>query len=154
MPVTKAQVLVPGLIVQDADPAADAETLKRLAVWLLRYAPVVAPDPPAGLIIDSTGADHLHGGETVMLDGLIGRLAMSGITARGAIADTWGAAHALARFSAQTTVIAQEGHGQSILERLPLEALRIAAPTIAALRTLGFRTVGDLLAQPLSLIHI
>ena len=89
MPVTKAQVLVPGLIVQDADPAADAEALERLAVWLLRYAPIVAPDPHDGLIIDSTGADHLHGGETVMLDGLIGRLAMSGISARGAIADTW-----------------------------------------------------------------
>ncbi|MBL7599235.1 DNA polymerase Y family protein, partial [Escherichia coli] len=55
MPVTKAQVLVPGLIVQDADPAADAEALERLAVWLLRYAPIVAPDPPDGLIIDSTG---------------------------------------------------------------------------------------------------
>ncbi|KAB2704073.1 MULTISPECIES: Y-family DNA polymerase [Pseudomonadota] len=148
MPVTKAQVLVPGLIVQDADPAADAEALERLAVWLLRYAPIVAPDPHDGLIIDSTGADHLHGGETVMLDGLIGRLAMSGISARGAIADTWGAAHALARFSALPTVIAPEGHGPSVLERLPLEALRIPAPTVAALRTLGFRTVGDLLAQP------
>ncbi len=148
MPVTKAQVLVPGLIVQDADPAADAEALERLAVWLLRYAPIVAPDPPDGLIIDSTGADHLHGGETVMLDGLIGRLAMSGIFARGAIADTWGAAHALARFSAQPVVIAPEGHGPSVLERLPLEALRIPASTVAALRTLGFRTVGDLLAQP------
>jgi protein ImuB len=34
------------------------------------------------------------------------------------------------------------------VERLPLEALRIPAPTVAALRTLGFRTVGDLLAQP------
>lgn len=148
MPVTKAQVLVPGLLVQDADPPADAEALERLAVWLLRYAPIVAPDPPDGLIIDSTGADHLHGGETVMLDGLIGRLAMSGIAARGAIADTWGAAHALARFSAQPAAIAPEGHGPSVLERLPLEALRIPVPTIAALRTLGFRTVGDLLAQP------
>ena len=112
----QAQVLVPGLLVQDADPAADAGALERLAVWLLRYAPIVAPDPPDGLIIDSTGADHLHGGETVMLDGLLGRLAMSGITARGAIADTWGAAHALARFSAQPAVIAHEGHGTAILE--------------------------------------
>ena len=87
MPVTKAQVLVPDLIVQDAEPAADVEALDRLATWVLRYAPVVAPDPPDGIIIDSTGADHLHGGEAVMLEGLIGRLAMSGIAARGAIAD-------------------------------------------------------------------
>jgi protein ImuB len=33
MAATKAQVLVPGLLVQDADPAADAEALDRLAFW-------------------------------------------------------------------------------------------------------------------------
>ena len=31
MPATKAQALVPGLVIQDADPAADAEALDRLA---------------------------------------------------------------------------------------------------------------------------
>ena len=64
MPAAKAQVLVPGLVVRDADPAADAEALERLALWVLqRYAPIVAADPPDGIVIDSTGADHLHGGE-------------------------------------------------------------------------------------------
>lgn len=148
MPVTKAQVLVPDLIVQDAEPTADVEALDRLATWLLRYAPVVAPDPPDGIIIDSTGADHLHGGEAVMLEGLIGRLAMSGIAARGAIADSWGAAHALARFAARPTIIAPERHDASLLEPLPLAALRIDASIVAALRTLGFETIGDILAQP------
>ena len=64
MPATKAQALVQGLTIQDADPAADAEALERLALWMLqRFAPIVAADPPDGIIIDSTGADHLHGGE-------------------------------------------------------------------------------------------
>ena len=148
MPATKAQVLVPGLIVQDASPAADAEALDRLAVWLLCVAPIVAPDPPDGIVIDSTGADHLHGGEAAMLQGLIGRLAMSGIAARAAIADTRGAAHALARSAARPTLIAPPRHGRSILEGLPLEALRIAPSTAAELRTLGFERIGDLLAQP------
>lgn len=148
MPVTKAQVLVPSLIVQDADPSADAEALGRLAIWLLRLAPIVAPDPPDGIVIDSTGADHLHGGETAMLDGLIGRLAMSGVTARAAIADSWGAAHALARYAARPTIIAPPGHRQSILEPLPLSALRIAASAVEGLRTLGFERIGDLLALP------
>jgi protein ImuB len=31
MPAIKAQALVPGLIIKDADPAADAEALDRLA---------------------------------------------------------------------------------------------------------------------------
>ena len=48
------------------------------------------------VVIDSTGADHLHRGEAAMLDALIGRLTLSGVSARAAIADTWGAAHALA----------------------------------------------------------
>jgi protein ImuB len=34
---------------------------------LRRYAPIVAADPPDGLVIDTTGADHLHGGEAAML---------------------------------------------------------------------------------------
>ena len=72
MPATKAQALVPGLVIQDADPAADAEALDRLALWMLqRFAPIVAADPPDGIVIDSTGADHLHGGEAAMLATLV-----------------------------------------------------------------------------------
>jgi protein ImuB len=66
MPAIKAQALVPELVVQPADPDADAQALDRLAVWALRYSPVVATDPPAGVVVDTTGADHLHGGETAM----------------------------------------------------------------------------------------
>ena len=45
MPAAKAQVLVPGLIVRDAEPEADNEALERLALWILqRYAPIVAAD--------------------------------------------------------------------------------------------------------------
>jgi protein ImuB len=62
MPATKARVLVPGLIVEDHDAVADAQALDRLALWTLqRYAPIVAADAPDGLVMDSTGADHLHG---------------------------------------------------------------------------------------------
>jgi protein ImuB len=148
MPVTKAQVLVPDVIVQDADPAADADALDRLAVWMLRFAPVVSSDAPDGIVIDSTGADHLHGGEEAMLDGLLGRLMMSGVTARAAIADSWGAAHALARFAARPTIIAPLGHDTSAIAVLPLSALRLAPAQVATLRTLGFERIGDLLSQP------
>lgn len=148
MPATKAQVLVQGLLVQDADPRADAEALERLAVWALRFSPIVTADPPDGIVIDTTGADHLHGGETAMLEGLIGRLAMSGVAAQAAVADSWGAAHALARYVARPAVVAPSDHGAAALRDLPLEALRIASQIVAALRTLGFDRIGDLLAQP------
>ena len=81
MPATKAQALVSGLVVQNADPSGDRQALERLAVWALRYAPMVAADPPDGLVIDTTGANHLHGGDEIMLRGMIDRLAVSGIAA-------------------------------------------------------------------------
>ena len=149
MPVAKAQVLVPGLVARDADPAADAEGLERLALWVLqRVAPIVAADPPDGIVIDSTGADHLHGGEQAMLDALVGRLTLSGVAARAAVADSRGAAHALARHAARPTFVAPPGHGASVLAPLPLEALRLPETMSSDLRVLGFERIGDLLAQP------
>ena len=149
MPIAKAQVLVAGLAMRDADPVADAAALERLAVWMLqRFAPVVAADPPDGIVIASTGADHLHGGEQGMLEGMIGRLAVSGVLAYGAVADSLGAAHALARYAACPIHVAPMGHGSSALGLLPLEALRLPGHMAVDLRVLGFERITDLLAQP------
>ena len=57
---------------------------------LQRFAPIVASDPPDGIVIDSTGADHLHGGEAAMLTALIEKLAGVGLRA-GAASPTLGA---------------------------------------------------------------
>lgn len=149
MPVTKAQILVPGLLIQDHDARADEVALERLALWVLqRVAPIVAVDPPNGIAIDTTGTERLHGGEQAMLDGLVGRLAMTGIAARAAIADSLGAAHALARYAAQPTETAPPGHDNSVLASLPLAALRLPGPMAADLCVLGFASIGNLLAQP------
>ena len=149
MPATKAQVLVPGLIIQDADPVADAGALDRLALWMLqRFAPIVAPDAPDGIVIDSTGADHLHGGEAAMLATLIDKLGGVGIRARGAVADTWGAAHALARFGARAAFVSAPGAALTDVAALPIAALRLAPDLVGGLRVLGFERISDLLAQP------
>lgn len=147
-PASKAQVLVPILQSFDLDASGDAAALDRMALWCLRYAPIVAADPPDGLIIDTTGADHLHGGEEAMLQGLVSRLAASGIDARVAVADTWGAAHACARFLARPTFIAPVGQAPAIVRGLPIGALRLAHEIVAGLLTLGFERVGDLEAAP------
>lgn len=149
MPATKAQVLVPGLIVRDAEPEADNEALERLALWILqRYAPIVAADPPDGIVIDTTGADHLHGGEAAMLDGLVTRLAASSITARAAVADTWGAAHALARYAARPMLISPPGASHTAVANLPIAALRLSADLVESLRVLGFERIIELATQP------
>ncbi len=148
MPATKAQALVPGLAVLDADPAGDAAALERLGVWALRFSPMVAVDAPDGIVIDTTGADHLHGGEETMLRNLVDRFASSGLEARVAIADTWGAAHAAARFSGAAMALVEKGETRQALAALPLGALRLEPRLRLDLTVLGFTTIGDLAAQP------
>jgi protein ImuB len=149
MHASKAQALMPGLIVMDADPVGDAEALERLAVWALRlYAPIVAADPPDGLVIDTTGADHLHGGEHAMATAMVERLAASGFVARVAIADTWGAAHAFARFLARPVTVMPPGESAKALLDLPIAALRLPQDMVESLRTLGFDRIGELADKP------
>jgi protein ImuB len=94
-----AAALVPELSMEDADPEGDAEALAALSDWCVRFSPAVALDAPDGLFLDVTGVTHLWGGEAAMADDLLARLASNGIPAKAAIADTAGAAWALARFS-------------------------------------------------------
>lgn len=155
MPVAKAQALVAGLVIHDADPAGDAADLERLAQWALRaYSPLVAADLPDGLVMDISGAAHLHGGEPALLEGLIRTLAEKGIEARAAVADSWGAAHALARFAAQTLTIVPPGKSGQVLPGLPAMALRLPPGMPESLHVLGFETIGELSAQPRApLVH-
>lgn len=149
MPASKAQAILPGLIVEDLKPVEDAKALEDLAFWFLRiYAPIVAPDTPDGLVLDTTGADHLHGNERLMLTGMINRLHALGFTARAAIAESWGAAHALARFGCEAVTILPEGSVREALAPLPLAALRLDAHLVNELKVLGFRRIGELAAAP------
>jgi protein ImuB len=149
MPASKAQALVPGLIVHDAEPEADVDALERLALWALRrYAPIAAADPPDGIVIDTTGADHLHGGEAAMLTDIVERLGASGFAARAAVADTWGAAHALARFGGRQTIVIPSGEIAQAILPLPIAALRLPATTLDSLRRLGFETIANLAGTP------
>jgi protein ImuB len=153
MPMTKAQILVPDLAVMEAEQEADAEGLEKLAVWALRhYSPIVAADPPDGIVIDASGAAHLHGGEEAMLHDMTTRLAAAGVTARAAMADDWGAAHALARYGRfergqPALVIAEGGSGAAIMA-LPITALRLPAAMVEHLHRLGFECVADLVDKP------
>src|SRR3984885_8672476 len=146
MPARKAQALVQGLVIQDADPIADAEALERLAFWMLqRVAPIVAADPPDGIVLDSTGADHLHGGEPATLALLVEKLAAVGLGARAAIADTWGAAHALARFDGRPGFVSEPGNAEHDIASLSIAALRLASDMVRQLHVLRFYRVGQLL---------
>ncbi|MFD1378125.1 Y-family DNA polymerase [Fodinicurvata halophila] len=144
-----ARSLVPELETRPGTPEEDARGLLRLAEWVYRhYAPLVAPDPPDGLLVDTTGADHLHGGEVAMLQALRDRLAGAGFAARLALADTPGAAHALARYDGEPCVRVAPGEHRAALAPLPLAALRLDPDQVDRLETLGFARIGDLMGQP------
>jgi protein ImuB len=149
MPVTKAQILVSGLIIRNADPQADAAALDRLALWMLaRYAPIVASDPPDGVVIDTTGAAHLHGGEEAMVTAMVERLAASGFIARAALADSWDAAHAFARYVARPVTVVPTGESAKAVLGLPIAALRLPRDMVEDLRVLGFERIGELAEKP------
>ena len=133
----------------DAEPEADAQALDRLALWALqRYAPIVAADPPDGLVIDTTGAAHLHGGEGAMVAGMVERLAASGIAARAALADSWGGAHAIARYLARPSIVIAPGETATAILDLPIAALRLPGEMVESLHVLGFERIGELAAKP------
>ncbi|TAU13397.1 DNA polymerase Y family protein [Rhizobium ruizarguesonis] len=149
MAAAKAQALVQGLHMVDADPAADLVALERLTLWALsQYSPIVAIDPPDGIVLDTEGADHLQGGEELMLSGLVNRFRARGLPARAVIADTWGAAFGLAWSMRAETKVIPTGKTAEAVARLPLSAMRLNAETIVSLRTLGFKTIGELAATP------
>ncbi|NNU49105.1 DNA polymerase Y family protein [Rhizobium sp. WYCCWR 11279] len=147
MPAAKAQALFQGLRMIDADAAADAAALERITMWALsQYSPIVAVDPPDGIVMDTEGADHLQGGEERMLTSVANRFRAKGLTARVAIADTWGAAHACARAINRETVVVPSGGTIRAVERLPISLLRLPEKIVGDLRTLGFRVIGELSA--------
>lgn len=142
--ITDMQALCPGLQVVPADPGADAEALRQLMFWVRRWTPVSACDGPDALVLDATGTAHLFGGEAAILGDMQARLAVAGLTARVAIAPTWGAAWALARTGPERAVCQS---ADDILP-LPLAALRLQGETLTLLARLGLRRIGDLAALP------
>ena len=140
------------LQVRPADPAADDAALKRLALWATRYTPTVSPwgeeNGADGFFLDVAGAAHLFGGEETLLADLICRLHRFNLPARLAIADTAGAAWALARFHPDDVVILPSGQEAEALAPLPVAALRLSLDTCATLRRLGFKRIGSLIDKP------
>ena len=144
---TDAMALVPDLATAEAEPAADAAALGALADWCVRFSPAVALDAPDGLFLDITGVDHLWGGEAAMLADLKGRLAANGLPFRAAVADTPGAAWALAHHGEDGAIAPPGGQGP-LLSPLRPAALRFDAQTWAQIERLGLRQVGQLMAIP------
>lgn len=150
MTVTRARTFAPELIVIDAEPDADAEGLRRLALWMgARYAPLVAPDPPDGIWLDVAGCAALFSTERTLLKDLHRRTAAFGLSVQIAVADTAGCAHAVARHvPAGRPVTVEPGDHRKAISLLSVSALRLDGPTVDGLRKLGFERIEQLIGAP------
>lgn len=163
MALCDARAAFPRLATAPADPAGDHTALVGLARWCGRYGParnaaiLPAPSPLAsldhGLWVDVAGVEHLYGGEAALLADIASRFSRLGLTARTGLADTSGAAWALARYAPRATAgiepaIAPPAATAEALAALPAEALRLDSGTVVLLRRLGLRRIGQLYALP------
>jgi protein ImuB len=137
MALADARARAPELAATPHDQKRDAALLDWLAEGCDRYTPMVALDPPCGLILDITGCTHFYSeGEAGLTVDLTRRFTRHGLTARTACAATPDAAMALAEY------------GVTDPRALPVSALRLASDVHIALNRAGLHTIGDLAARP------
>ena len=110
-------------------------------------APGPCSDGADGLILDTTGSDHLLGGEAAMLADIEARFSLLGLTAQLAVAPTWGAAWALARYGGVRAICPPDQIARQ-LGPLPVSALRLEAETVLLLRRLGLKTIAAVADVP------
>jgi protein ImuB len=158
MSLADARALSPTLVAVPADPPAERRALSALADWCCRYTPWASIDRDAshpgefgggaGLWLDTSGCAHLFGDEETMLRDLLARLEALGFTATATIAETAGAAWAIARFGSERIAVLPAGTAAVALASLPVRGLRLPPEIATALRRTGLRRIGDLLPLP------
>jgi len=139
---TDARARCPSVTSVEVDRVADAKVLKALAHWMIGWTPMVAVDGEDALILDTTGCDHLHGGEEAMLTALVQRLQEASIPHTLGLASTIGAAYALA-LAGQVSRL-EPGSEREGLQELPLHALRLSEEALTLLRRFGLTRIGQL----------
>ena len=144
-----ARALVPGLESREVDPIAECRALDALADSCGRFTPWVASEGDvsgmcAGLWLDISGCGHLFGGEDALLEDLQAHLDRLGFAHRMAVADTPGAAWAVARFGGERRAHVKPDDQLKALAPLPVAGLRLAPATVEGLNRMGLRTIGEL----------
>lgn len=149
------RALIPNLQVADDAPEKLQLALTKLATWCIRFTPFVAIDPPDGIFLDATGCAHLWGSEENYLNDIVKKVTQRGYYVRVAMADTAGAAWAVARYARDAgnyLIVPPQQHGRA-LHMLPPECLRMDAASAALLHKLGLRHVKQLMKIPASALR-
>lgn len=144
--VADARALAHDLEVLDDRPGRSERLLEKLARWCIRFSPDVAVNLPDGLIIDATKCAHLWGGEAPYINHISEKLQSYGYHVRLSMADTVGAAWAVARYT--KTIVVQTGQHSTAIIPLPPAALRLPPQTVARLESLGLTQINSFAAIP------
>ena len=147
MVVADARAIISSLQVLDDNPGLSKKLLTGIAEYCIRFTPAVAIDEPDGLILDVSGCAHLWGDEKKYLTDIFRRIKEFGYDIRIAIADTIGAAWAIARFSQGSVIIETDRQKEALLS-LPAAALRIDASITERLEKLGLRNIRSFINMP------
>ncbi len=108
-PVRDAHAMCGTLTTRTRDAPAEARFLTALRRWAGKFSPWVTGEAPDALVIDLSGCAHLFGGEARLLGVIEGDCADMRLTVRAGIADTLGAAWALARYAGAEAGSARNG---------------------------------------------
>jgi len=152
MAAADAKAITTNLQVLNHLPGKEAKLLRLLGLWCIRYTPVVAIDLPDGLVLDISGCAHLWGSEREYLKEIVLKLRTQGYDARAAIADTIGAAWAVARFGKITPIIKTGMQAEALLP-LPPTALRLESVVLEKLQKLGFSTIKSFIHIPRTVLR-
>jgi protein ImuB len=144
--LAQARAMHPGIDAVPEDAEADAVLLESIADWCLRYTPLVACDPPDGLLLDISGCAHLYGGKRELVADLSGRLEDAGFAYSLAIAGTIGTAWAAAHYGEPASYAG--GEELALLAPLSLSALRLPPATVAGLARVGLKRIGEIAGLP------
>ena len=97
-----AHAMCDRLHVRQRNALAEARFLLVLRRWAGKFSPWVSEEGTTGLVIDITGCAHLLGGEEALMQTAQEDCENMGLDVRLGLADTRGAAWALARYAGQT----------------------------------------------------
>lgn len=108
-PVRDAHAMCEALVTRSRSKPAEEAFLGTLQRWAGKFSPWVAPEAEDGLVVDLTGCAHLFGGEEALLSVVQQDCEDLGLDVRMGLADTRGAAWALARFAGRQAASHRSG---------------------------------------------
>jgi protein ImuB len=113
-PLRDAYAICGALLTRRRNAPAEKAFLEALGRWAGKFSPWVAPEGADSINLDMTGSAHLFGGEEALLQRIEEDCARMGLTVRMGLADTLGAAWALARYAGQEAGLPPDRSGDAI----------------------------------------